>query len=157
MENCVDLDAVFVMRHLIWVYSIHKFSWIDRWLAILCPFNGISVILGQWGFDNERLCAMEPRSWLKRFPPIASLETRLLDCEGLIMKGCVQWNPAYDWKGSCPLWVLIWLVVLGLTALWDSISVYIGPSPRERERENRNDRREKKCPNNPHPHLLQVQ
>ena len=25
-----------------------------------------------------------------------------------------------------------WLVVLGLTALWDSISVYIGPSPRER-------------------------
>ncbi|MEW8488046.1 MAG: hypothetical protein AB2705_22960 [Candidatus Thiodiazotropha sp.] len=30
-----------------------------------------------------------------------------------------------------------WLVVLGLTALWDSISVYIGPSPREREKEAR--------------------
>ena len=30
-----------------------------------------------------------------------------------------------------------WLVVLGLL---DSISVYIGPSPREREREKRNDR-----------------
>ena len=27
-----------------------------------------------------------------------------------------------------------WLVVLGLTALWDSISVYIGPSTREGER-----------------------
>ena len=27
-----------------------------------------------------------------------------------------------------------WLVVLGLTALWDSISVYSGTSPRERER-----------------------
>ena len=26
-----------------------------------------------------------------------------------------------------------WLVGLGLTALWDSISIYIGPSPRERE------------------------
>ena len=26
-----------------------------------------------------------------------------------------------------------WLVDLGLTALCDSISVYIGPSPRERE------------------------
>ena len=50
-----------------------------------------------------------------------------------------------------------WLVVLGLTALRDSISVYIGPSPREREKEKRNDRREKKCPNNPHPHLLQEQ
>ena len=38
-----------------------------------------------------------------------------------------------------------WLDVLGLTALWASISVYIGPSPREGERkENR-----KKCPNNP--------
>ena len=49
------------------------------------------------------------------------------------------------------------LVVLGLTALRDSILVYIGPSPREREKEKRNDRREKKCPNNPHPHLLQAQ
>ena len=27
-----------------------------------------------------------------------------------------------------------WLF-LGLTALWDSISVYIGPSPREKEKE----------------------
>ena len=33
-----------------------------------------------------------------------------------------------------------WLVVLGLTALLDSISVYIGPSPRGREKEKRNDR-----------------
>ena len=32
-----------------------------------------------------------------------------------------------------------WLV-LGLTALSDSISVYIGPSPKEREREERKDR-----------------
>ena len=31
--------------------------------------------------------------------------------------------------------IYYWLVVLGLTALWDSISVYIGPSPREREKE----------------------
>ena len=30
-----------------------------------------------------------------------------------------------------------WLVVLGLTALWDNISVYIGPSPKEREREEK--------------------
>ena len=33
-----------------------------------------------------------------------------------------------------------WLVDLALTALWDSISVYIGPSPRKREKEDRNDR-----------------
>ena len=38
-----------------------------------------------------------------------------------------------------------WLVVLGLTTL----SVYIGPSPREREKKERNDR--EKCSNNPHP------
>ena len=30
-----------------------------------------------------------------------------------------------------------WLVVLGITALSDSISVYIGPSPREREKEEK--------------------
>ena len=35
-----------------------------------------------------------------------------------------------------------WLVVLGLTALWDSISVYIGPFPKERETEERKDREE---------------
>ena len=32
-----------------------------------------------------------------------------------------------------------WLVVLGLKALSDSISVYIGPSPKE-EKEERKDR-----------------
>ena len=35
-----------------------------------------------------------------------------------------------------------WLVVWGITALSDSISVYIGPSTREREKEKRNERRE---------------
>ena len=44
-----------------------------------------------------------------------------------------------------------WLVVLGLTALWDSISVYIQPSPKEREKEERKDRWEYKCPNKPPP------
>ena len=32
------------------------------------------------------------------------------------------------------------LVVLGLTALLDNISVYIEPSPKEREKEERKDR-----------------
>ena len=36
-----------------------------------------------------------------------------------------------------------WLVVLGLTALLDSISVYIGLSPREREKEEQKGRRVK--------------
>ena len=40
-------------------------------------------------------------------------------------------------------------MVLSLTALWDSISVYIRLSPREREKEKRNERGEKKCKNNP--------
>ena len=34
-------------------------------------------------------------------------------------------------------YVVGWLVVLGLTALLDSISVYIGPSPKEREKEEK--------------------
>ena len=38
--------------------------------------------------------------------------------------------------------MVVWLVVLGLTALSDSISVYIGPSPRQREKEERKDRGE---------------
>ena len=35
---------------------------------------------------------------------------------------------------------LVGLLVLGLTAFWDSISVYIGPSPKEREKEEGKDR-----------------
>ena len=34
-----------------------------------------------------------------------------------------------------PIWLVVF--VLGLTALWDSIADYIGPSPRERERNKR--------------------
>ena len=48
-----------------------------------------------------------------------------------------------------------WFVVLGLASLCDSISVYIGPSPKEREKEERKDR--VKTSNNAHPHLLQAQ
>ena len=62
--------------------------------------------------------------------------------------------------GSAPFWVgwLVGCFGLGLTALLDNISVYIGPSPREREKEERNDRRENKnVQTNPHPHLLQAQ
>ena len=42
-----------------------------------------------------------------------------------------------------------WLVVLGLTALWDSILVYIGPSTREREKEERKDRERKNVQTTP--------
>ena len=42
-----------------------------------------------------------------------------------------------------------WLVDLGLTALWDCISVAIGPSPRERETEKRSDGREKNVQTTP--------
>ena len=50
-----------------------------------------------------------------------------------------------------PSTIVGWLVVLGLTALSDCISVYIGPSPRERENEKRNDRREKTMAKQPPP------
>ena len=44
-----------------------------------------------------------------------------------------------------------WLVVLGLTTLWDSISVYIGPSPKEREKEERKGKMRVKTPKQPPP------
>ena len=37
--------------------------------------NSTSVISGQWEFDNERLCAMEPHSRLKGFLTTAGLES----------------------------------------------------------------------------------
>ena len=50
------------------------------------------------------------------------------------------------WK----LWSSCWLF-LGLTALWDSISVYIGPSPRERKKEEKWQTRERNVQNKPPP------
>ena len=55
--------------------------------------------------------------------------------------------PTASAEGPCPTVIQIvghpgtgWLFVLRLTALWDSISVYVGPSPKEREKEERKDR-----------------
>ena len=44
-------------------------------------------------------------------------------------------NYIYSNKGL--LGLVGWLVVLGLTALGDNISVYIEPSPKEREKEEK--------------------
>ena len=62
-------------------------------------------------------------------------------------------------KLSWLLYLLVgWLVVLVLAALWGSISVYIGPSPREREKEERKRIEESKnVQTTRHPHLLQAQ
>ena len=58
-----------------------KFLWLklskllmDGWLAIYILFNSFSVISGWWQGDNERLCAMESRSQLERFPPSTGFE-----------------------------------------------------------------------------------
>ena len=48
------------------------------------------------------------------------------------MATCVLW--AHFLVGFVLKLVVGWLVVLGLTAILDSISVYIRPSPREREK-----------------------
>ena len=45
------------------------FTW-DRWMDDLrfsVLFNSISVILGRWADDYERLCAMGPHLRLRRF------------------------------------------------------------------------------------------
>ena len=42
-------------------------GWMDGWMDDLRFFNSVSVISGRWADDNERLCAMEPRSRLTRF------------------------------------------------------------------------------------------
>ena len=41
-------------------------GWIDD-SQFYVLFNSISVILGWWSDDNERLCAIEPCLWLRRF------------------------------------------------------------------------------------------
>ena len=41
-------------------------GWMDD-LLFYVLFNSIAVISEQWLDDNERLCAMELRLWLRRF------------------------------------------------------------------------------------------
>ena len=52
-----------------------------------------------------------------------------------LVSGLIRLAPGWDiWVCIGDWWQVGKLVVLGLTALWDSISVYIGPSLKERER-----------------------
>ena len=40
----------------------------DGWMTCdFTSFSTVSVISGRWEVDNERLCAMEFRLWLRRF------------------------------------------------------------------------------------------
>ena len=51
-------------------------GWMDGWMT--CEFTSFStvfVISGRRTYDNERLCAMEPRLRLKRSPPQAGTAT----------------------------------------------------------------------------------
>ena len=48
---------------------------------------------------------------------------------------CVSTFSKFAQNAHPPVQSFSWLDVLGLTALWDSISVYIGPSPKEREKD----------------------
>ena len=47
-----------------------KDGWMDGWMdepRFYVLFNGISVILGRWADENEKLCAITPRLRLRRF------------------------------------------------------------------------------------------
>ena len=46
--------------------SAQNNEWMDD-LRFYVLFNSNSVISGRWAGDNERLCAIEPRLWLRRF------------------------------------------------------------------------------------------
>ena len=49
--------------------NLHLMKVLSRLMdAILCPFQYISITSGGWADYNERLCAVEPHIWLRRFP-----------------------------------------------------------------------------------------
>ena len=48
----------------------------DGWLAILRPFNSISVISGRWESENERLCAIEPRILVSKYSAYSRIRAR---------------------------------------------------------------------------------
>ena len=64
---------------------------------------------------------------------------------------CLYTFATLDFQAPINAWLVCWLVVLGLTSLWDSISVYIRPSLRERKKEEKKDRWEKKKSKQPPP------
>ena len=48
--------------------TLDRHRWMDGWMT--CDFTSFSTVFqssGQWADDNEMLCAMEPRLWLRRF------------------------------------------------------------------------------------------
>ena len=72
--NCLDGFFFSALSYLISFSSLQDgsvqieiLSQMDGRHAILRPLNNISVISGRWKVDNERLCAMDLRSRLRRF------------------------------------------------------------------------------------------
>ena len=56
----------FIVPNVILSIDILMSGWMNV-LRFVVPLNGISVISGRCVNDNERLCAVVPRLWLRRF------------------------------------------------------------------------------------------
>ena len=99
--------------------------------TLLYPFSPLSPALWETARYRLKYCLKGP---LNHNNPIKSIH--------LLGGRVIQWCWVYLQCRSVLLIWISWLVVLSLTALRDSISVYIGPSPKEREKEESKDRRE---------------
>ena len=77
---------------------------------------------------------VDERKNVQTNPPLAPTASAVCPCPAIIQISRLARH-----------WMVCWLR-LNIPL---SISVYIGPFPREREREERHYKREKKCPNNP--------
>ena len=90
--------------------------------------------------DTEETIDDDPDQEAKRF---SSMEMKLNDASVMkkrAEKKIIRYARYNKEKDPDNLYRVGWLVVLGLTALSDSISIYIGPSPKEREKEEKQDR-----------------
>ena len=118
-----DVDLCFTSRKLFKMYSLNfvQIHSFIRWCAETKNYN--------------------PTFCLDRMVPLCTINPFLIICRS------TYWR---FWLLSSNSVVLFGYFFL-LKALWDSISVYIGPSPREREEEKRSDRWEKKMSLQPPP------
>ena len=102
------------IRHLSLQYVLtdrHVYSWMDD-LRFYVLFNCITVILGQWAGDNERLCTMETRLQFKR----AGIEPRTARSEaqcsthlaigvpGMYIKWCISCNHRVSCAKTYPVY-----------------------------------------------------
>ena len=148
-----DRDSIFEMMGSWGKWTFPTLQQFNRNLHTVLPFNRILSIAAVIAVtEDQKYFSATSSISVEKYSNHTYQRKRIKFADEPTLQRCHRTSMAQTplglWKhvrdsGSASKWTRSgWLVgCLGFNVLWDSISVYIGPSPRERETEEKLDRR----------------